>query len=34
MMGGELAQNCGYKFTPIETFDEVFGRLNKKNRQI
>ena len=30
MMGGELAENCGYKFTPIETFDEVFTRLNKK----
>ena len=24
MMGGELAENCGYKFTPIETFDDDF----------
>ena len=29
MMGGELGKNCGYKFTPIETFDEVFNNLKK-----
>ena len=29
MMGGELGQNCGYKFTPIESFDEVFNSLKK-----
>lgn len=27
MMGGALAENCGYKFTPIESFDEVFKKL-------
>ncbi len=32
MMGGELAENCGYKFTPIETFDEVFENIKKKNK--
>ena len=29
MMGGELGKKCGYSFTPIESFDEVFNRLNK-----
>lgn len=29
MMGGELAKNCGYKFTPIESFEEVMNKLNK-----
>ena len=29
MMGGALAEECGYKFTPIESFDEVFNNLNK-----
>ena len=32
MMGGELADNCGYKFTPVETFDEVFNNIKKKSR--
>lgn len=31
-MGGELAENCGYKFTPIETFDEVFNNIKKKKK--
>ena len=26
-MGGELAENCGYKLTPIESFEEVFERI-------
>ena len=25
-MGGELAENCGYKFTPIESFEEVLKK--------
>ena len=25
----ELGKKCGYKFTPIESFDEVFNNLNK-----
>lgn len=32
MMGGELAENCGYKFTPIETFDEVFQNISKSSK--
>jgi len=31
MMGGELGKKCGYKFTPIETFDEVFASLTKRS---
>lgn len=31
MMGGELAENCGYKFTPIESFDEVLQNVKKKS---
>ncbi len=27
MMGGELADNCGYSFTPIESFEEVFDKI-------
>ena len=30
MMGGELGKNCGYKFIPIESFDEVFQNLKLK----
>lgn len=30
MMGGELAPDCGYKFTPIESFDEIFLKIKKK----
>lgn len=29
MMGGELGKHCGYKFVPIESFDEVFQKLCK-----
>ena len=29
MMGRELGKNCGYKFTPIESFEEVFKSLQK-----
>lgn len=27
LMGGELSENCGYKFIPIETFSEVFEKV-------
>lgn len=27
VMGGALAENCGYKFIPIETFEEVLAKL-------
>lgn len=29
-MGGTLAENCGYSFIPIESFDEVFAKISKK----
>ena len=29
MMGGGISPDCGYKFTPIKTFDEVFQKLKK-----
>ena len=32
MMGGELAQNCGYKFIPIESFDEVLKNVSKGSK--
>lgn len=33
-MGAELAENCGYKFVPIENFDEVFAKVKKKNKDL
>jgi len=30
MMGGELSQDCGYKFIPLRTFDSVFKEVAKK----
>ncbi len=30
MMGGEISENCGYSFKPIESFEEVFERVNRK----
>ena len=29
-MGGQLQSDCGYSFEPIEKFEEVFKRINKK----
>ncbi len=29
MMGGSIAEECGYKFEPIEKFDEVFNKIKK-----
>lgn len=31
-MGSDLAENCGYKFTPIENFEEVFSNIQKKSK--
>lgn len=31
MMGGTLAENCGYRLEPIESFEEVFERVSKKS---
>ncbi len=28
-MGAVMSENCGYKFVPIESFKEVFDKLNK-----
>ncbi len=30
MMGGGISPDCGYKFTPIKTFDEVFNQLKRQ----
>lgn len=30
MMGGSISADCGYKFTPIRTFDSVFKEVAKK----
>lgn len=30
MMGGEISENCGYKFTPIKSFEEVFKKAKLK----
>ena len=32
-MGGVLAENCGYKLIPIETFEEVFNKVKIKNKK-
>ena len=31
-MGGMLAANCGYRLEPIETFEEVLNRAEKRQR--
>ena len=30
LMGGTLAENCGYRLEPIESFEEVFKKVSKK----
>jgi len=32
MMGGEMSENCGYSFTPIESFQEVLKKVTGKAR--
>ncbi len=29
-LGGAMGENCGYKFTPITSFDEVLKKASKK----
>jgi uncharacterized protein len=29
MMGGEISENCGFKFIPIESFETVFNKVKK-----
>ena len=31
-MGGEIREECGFRFTPIETFEDVLKKINKKNK--
>ena len=31
-MGGSLAEHCGYKLIPIESFEEVFTRVQQKQK--
>lgn len=30
LLGGTLKEDCGYRFVPIDSFDEVFSKLKKK----
>ena len=30
LMGGTLAEHCGYRLEPIESFEDVFSKVNKK----
>lgn len=32
MMGADLSEGCGYKFTPIVPFSEVFEKVMKKTK--
>ena len=32
-MGGALAEDCGYKLVPIESFNEVFQQVAKKSKR-
>jgi hypothetical protein len=29
-MGAVMSEKCGYKFTPIESFEEVLDKMRKK----
>ena len=33
MMGGTLAEHCGYRLEPIESFEEVFNKVSKKKQK-
>jgi hypothetical protein len=33
-MGGTLAENCGYSMQPIESFEEVYKKISKKNKKL
>ena len=32
-MGGTLANDCGYRLEPIESFDEVFKKVSRGNKR-
>ena len=33
LMGGALKEGCGYKFTPIDSFETVLQKVKKKNKK-
>ena len=33
MMGADLSENCGYKFTPIVPFNEVLDKVMKSKKK-
>lgn len=33
MMGGTISDDCGYKFTPIQSFQEIFDKVQKKSNK-
>lgn len=33
MMGGTVSEDCGYKFTPIESFEEVLAKVKKSKKR-
>jgi Fe-S-cluster containining protein len=32
MMGGTLAENCGYRLVPIENFEDVLNKVSKRKK--
>ena len=34
MMGGNLAEHCGYRLEPIVSFDEVFDKVRKRKDNV
>jgi Fe-S-cluster containining protein len=32
LMGGTLAEHCGYRLEPIESFEDVFNKVSKKKK--
>ena len=34
MMGGTLSEDCGYSLEPIETFEEVYNKIQKNSKKI
>lgn len=34
MMGGTISNDCGFSFMPIDSFDKVFSRVQKKTKNL
>lgn len=32
MLGGEITEDCGFKFIPIKSFEDVFSEVQKKSK--